>query len=133
MRLPADTTSLARVPWVAQWMTVSMPSKRGVDAVAAEEVTLRPVDAGIADARLSAQRADLVAGFGGFTDHSVPERAGRAGDENIAPHGCVADVGVRCPGDAAMPKRFQPRARWSTNRIPIACLQGPGNQPFRAE
>ena len=58
----------------------------GVDAVAAEEVTLRPVDAGIADARLSAQRADLVAGFGGFTDHPVSEGAGRAGDQNFTSH-----------------------------------------------
>ena len=60
--------------------------QRGVDALAAEQVALRPVDAGVADVRFPAQRADLVAGLGGFADHSVSERAGRAGDENFAGH-----------------------------------------------
>ena len=60
--------------------------QRGVDALAAEQVALRPMDAGVADVRLPAQRADFVAGLGGFTDHSVSERAGRAGDENVTGH-----------------------------------------------
>ena len=41
-----------------------------------------PVHAGVADVIAPAQRTDLVAGFGGFTDHPVPEGAGRAGDQN---------------------------------------------------
>ena len=44
------------------------------------------MDAGVADVRLSAQSADVVAGFDGFADHSVPERAGRAGDQNFTSH-----------------------------------------------
>ena len=60
--------------------------QRGVDALAAEQIALRPVDAGVADVRLTAQCADVVAGLGGFADHSVSECAGRAGDENFASH-----------------------------------------------
>src|SRR5829696_6226019 len=58
----------------------------GVDALAAEQIALRPVDAGVADVVSAAQRADFVAGLGGFADHSVPECAGRAGDENFTSH-----------------------------------------------
>ena len=58
----------------------------GVDALAAEQIALRPVDAGVADVGFTAQRADVMAGLGGFADHPVPECAGRAGDENFASH-----------------------------------------------
>ena len=60
--------------------------QRGVDAVTAQQVTLRPMHAGVADVILSAERADLVAGFGGFADHPVSEGSGRAGDENVTGH-----------------------------------------------
>ena len=42
--------------------------------------------AGVADVTAPAERAHLVAGFGGFTDHPVSERAGRAGDQNVTGH-----------------------------------------------
>ncbi len=58
----------------------------GVDALAAEQVALRPMNAGVADVGFTAQCADFMAGLGGFADHSVSERAGRAGDENFTSH-----------------------------------------------
>ena len=41
---------------------------------------------GVADVIAPAQRAYLVAGFGGFTDHPVSEGSGRAGDQNVTSH-----------------------------------------------
>jgi hypothetical protein len=41
------------------------------------------VHAGVADVTAPAERAHLMARFGGFTHHLAPERAGRAGDQNV--------------------------------------------------
>ena len=132
-RFCMEVTSLSRVPWVAQCTITSTPSTAASTPVPARRSACTPVHAGVADVATPTHRPYPMTGGRGRADHLSAQRAGRSGDENVAPHGCVADVGVRCPGDAAMPKRFQPRARWSTNRTPIACLRGPGGQPFRAE
>ena len=57
--------------------------QRGVNAVATEQVALRPVHAGVADMGFTAQCTDAVSGLGRFADHPVPECAGRAGDEEL--------------------------------------------------
>ena len=58
----------------------------GVNPVAAEQVSLRPVHTGVADVIASAEGAHFVAGLGRFTDQSVSESSGRAGDENVTGH-----------------------------------------------